>query len=217
MKSTFLMVLGGALVAMTVAAGIVHGRWTNRWGHRPNIESAGIRLEQLPMDIGDWHSDQNDALDPVVAGLLQCAGSVNRVYENQKSGDKVSVAVLLGPSGPIAVHTPEICYSSIDYQIAQDRSRWTMAEADQPGDEFWDLRMQGNDVAASPIRVLYGWTKEKFWNATENPRFSYGGSSYLYKLQLAGPIPIEDQKRDVCREFLAAFLPILRKHMIEPQ
>ena len=56
MKSTFLMVLGGALVAMTVAAGIVHGRWTNRWGHRPDILSASERLEKLPLVIGDWQA-----------------------------------------------------------------------------------------------------------------------------------------------------------------
>lgn len=217
MKLTSLISLGTALVAMTVVVGIVHGRWTNRWGHRPDIKSAGIRLEQLPMTIGDWQSKTNDALDPGAASLLRCAGTVSRVYENGKTGDRISIAVLLGPSGPISVHTPEVCYSSQDYHISQDRTRWTLADADQSGDELWDLRMEGNDISAAPFRVLYGWTNNKLWHATENPRFSFGGSSYLYKLQLAGPIPTEEQKRDVCREFLTEFLPILRKHMLDSQ
>ena len=217
MKLNYLMALGGALVAMTVAVGIVHGRWTNRWGHRPDIVSASERLGNLPLVIGDWQAKKNDPLDPAVARMLQCAGSANRVYENARTGDRVAVAVLLGPSGPIAVHTPEICYSSRDYRIAQDRKRWKVVEADEPGDEFWDLRMKGKDVSAAPFRVLYGWTKEKYWNASANPRFSYGGSPYLYKLQLAGPVPEEGQSNDPCREFLAAFLPVLRKHMIDPR
>jgi hypothetical protein len=217
MKFTTLLGLTGILVAITVAAGLVHGRWTNRWGHRPDIVSAAERLEQVPLIIGDWQAQGNQPLDPVAARLLQCAGSVNRRYVNEKTGDRIWVAVLLGPAGPIAVHTPEICYSSQNYHIAKDRDQWTVGEADQPADEFWDLRMQGNDVSAMPFRVLYGWTKEKHWKATENPRFSYGGSHYLYKLQLSGPNPSEDQSRDACRDFLTAFLPVLRKHMIDPQ
>lgn len=217
MKLTSLVVLGAALVAMTVAGGIVHGRWTNRWGHHADTKSAGVRLEQLPMTIGDWHSNGNDPLDPNVANLLQCAGSVNRIYENAKTGDRVSVAILLGPSGPIAVHTPEVCYSSQNYHIEHDRTRWRAIETDEPGDELWDLRMQGNDVSAQPFRVLYGWTATKYWGTPENPRYSFGGSSYLYKLQIAGPVPSDDQKRDVCREFLAVFLPVVRKYMVEPK
>lgn len=217
MKLTSLLLIGVALVATTVTAGFVHGRWTNRWGHRPNIISAGERLEKLPLVIGNWQSKGDSPLDPVAARLLQCAGSINRVYENAKTGDHVAVAVLLGPSGPIAVHTPEICYSSQNYQISHDRRPWMVNDPDQPEDEFWDLRMQGKDLEAPPFRVLYGWTNEKKWNATVNPRYKYGGSSYLYKLQLAGSIPVEGQDYDTCREFLVEFLPVLRNHMLDPQ
>jgi hypothetical protein len=198
-----------------MAVGIVHGRWTNRWGYRADIVSAGARLEQLPLVIGDWSANANVPLDPPTARLLQCTGTVNRVYVNSKTGDRVSIAVLMGPSGPISVHTPEVCYSSRDYHVAQDRVTWKVGEGDNLKDEFWELRMVGND--ATPLRVLYGWTNEKQWEATANPRFAYGGSQYVYKLQLAGPFPGEDQKRDVCREFLAEFLPILRKYMIDCQ
>jgi hypothetical protein len=215
MKLISLMLLSSAVVAMTVGAGVMHGRWTNRWGHRPDILSASVRLEQLPMAIGEWQAKDDDPMDPATERLLQCAGKVNRVYENDRTGERVSVAVLLGPAGPIAVHTPEVCYSSQNYRVESDRRRWQVNDAVQPGDEFWDLRMQSNDVSAAPFRVLYGWTLDKQWHATENPRFTFGGSSYLYKLQLAGPVPGEDQKADACRDFLDAFLPVLRKHMIE--
>lgn len=217
MKLFTLLALGSALIATTVAVGLVHGRWTNRWGERPDILSASVRLEKLPLKVGDWESKGNIPLDPETVRILQCSGSVNRIYEHAKTGERVSVAVLLGPFGPISVHTPEICYSSQNYHIAQERSRWAASESAESEDEFWDVSMQGNDVSSAPFRVLYGWTNDKTWHAAQNPRFSYGGSPFLYKLQLAAPMTAEGQQHDVCRDFLTEFLPVLRQYLIDPQ
>jgi Protein of unknown function (DUF3485) len=205
------------LVALTIAVGYVHGRLTNRWGLRPDVQNAGKRLRQTPLDIGDWRAPGDTELDPQVQQILQTSGSLNRVYENKRTGDRVSIAVLLGPAGPIAVHTPEVCYSSQNFQVQDDRKSLTLASVEEHKDELWELGLQAKDVSASNLRVLYGWTNNRFWNASENPRFLYGGSPFLYKLQLAGPPSLEGQKRDICKEFLGEFLPVLRKYMIEVQ
>lgn len=217
MKSTSLYGMSGCLVALTLLVGIVHGRLTGRWGPRPDVASAAERLKQVPQTFGDWEMQREPPLDPAVARILQCSGSLYRVYQNVKTGDVVSFFVILGPHGPTAVHTPEICYSAKDYKITQARTRWTLDNSQEPRDEFWDLRLQANDVSASGLRSLYGWTNTQHWQATENPRFKFGGSPYLYKLQVTGPLPTEDQERDICREFLTALLPELRKQMLAPQ
>ncbi len=217
MKSLSFYGMCGCLIALTLLVGVVSGRMSGRWGPRPDVVSAGKRLKLVPQTIGDWEVKRDSDLEPDVVRMLQCNGSMSRAYQNVKTGDVVSLFVILGPPGPTSVHTPEICYSSKDYKITQDRTRWKLSDSQEPLDEFWDLRLEANDVAASGIRTLYGWTNTKHWQATDSPRFSFGGSPYLYKLQISGPLPAEDEKHDVCREFLTAFLPALRKQMLEPQ
>jgi hypothetical protein len=217
MKSVSLYGIGGCLVALTLLVGIVQGRLTGRWGPRPDVASAAERLKLLPQTLGDWEMQRENPLDPAAARILQCHGSLCRVYQNVKTGDLISFFVILGPHGPTAVHTPEICYSSKDYKITQARTRWTLEESKEPLDEFWDLRLEANDVSASGLRSLYAWTNTQHWQATENPRFKFGGSPYLYKLQLTGPLPTEGQEGDVCRDFLTSLLPALRKQMLAPR
>jgi hypothetical protein len=210
MKSYILALSAGGLTAVSLLVGVVHGRLTNRWGPQPDMEEASRRLESMPEDIEGWHCDPHSPpLDERVKEMLQCQGSLNRVYENVKTGQTVSVVVLLGPAGPISVHTPEICYSSQDYQIASDRVAYTI-DSQQ---DLWDLRLKAKEGGA-PLRVLYAWTNDGNWDATANPRFAFGGRPLLYKIQLAGPVPNETSDQDACRDFLDAFLPVLRKHLI---
>lgn len=209
MKNFTLAIIAVGLIGISAVVGVVHGRLTNRWGPQPDMLDAARRLEAMPADIEGWKAVDHE-LDPRVAEMLQCKGYVNRVYENVKTGQKVSVVVLLGPAGPIAVHTPEVCYSSQDYSIATDRTGFKVDDRQ----DLWDLRLKSNRPGAAPLRVLYGWTNDGNWHANDNPRFAYGGRPLLYKIQLAGPEPVGDN--DACQEFLAAFLPVLRKHLLSP-
>jgi hypothetical protein len=211
MKSFSTALVGIALLVATCVVGAVHGQLTNRWGPQPDLVAAGTLLEKMPQEIAGWVATSELPLEDNVVEMLQCKGSVSRVYEHPQTGERISVAVLLGPSGPIAVHTPEICYSSKDFRITSDRHRWSVSDTE----ELWDLRLKSNDAIGSPLRVLYGWTNDRYWHATKYPRFAYGGRPLLYKIQLAGPVPIEG-KRDAMKEFLAAFLPVLREHLIDP-
>ena len=211
MKPFSAVLIGIGLIAASLLVGVVHGRLTNRWGMQPDMKEAGRRLESLPEELDGWECTTHD-LDERVSEMLQCQGSVNRVYHNTKTGETVSVVVLLGPAGPISVHTPEICYSSQDYRITSDRVKTPINDQES----LWDLRLKSNHRDASQLRVMYGWTNDGNWNATGDPRFAYGGRPLLYKIQLAGPVPNEKTDQDACRDFLKAFLPALRKHLLIP-
>jgi len=214
MKKSWFYCVSCCLVALTLMFGVVHARLTGRWGPRPDAIAAGQRLNLVPKIIGDWQVTRENALDPDVVRLLQCQGSLSRIYENVKTGDVISVAVILGPPGPISVHTPEICYSSQNYKVSQDRIRWTAQELT---DEFWEVQLESNDVSAPGLRAIYGWTNSKNWQAAENPRFTFGRSPYLYKLQIASALSSKDRPHDECREFLAVFVPALRDHLLDSQ
>ena len=48
-------------------------------------------------------------MDEVAQEMLQSAGTVSRVYMNRRTGQRVDMFVIVGPSGPTAEHTPEVC------------------------------------------------------------------------------------------------------------
>jgi hypothetical protein len=208
MKSYFVALIAGGLILSSTLVGIVHGRLTNRWGVQPDMKEAARRLENTPLEVEGWQLVSEAELGQTVVEMLQCKGSLNRVYKSVKTGDYVSFVVLLGPPGPIAVHTPEICYSSRDYRIEKDRSAWLANDTDQ----LWDLGLKAKNEREAPLRVLYGWTSDGEWKATDDPRFAFAGQPMLYKIQLAGP-PAKGEGQDACKDFLTAFLPLLRKHV----
>ena len=118
---------------------------------------------------------------------------------------------MLGPPGPISVHTPEVCYSSRDYDIKEERKRVKIFGTEDKPDEFWGLTMRNKDVNADILRVYFGWANAGHWTAPKEPRITYGGQSKLFKMQLAATLPpdVDLEKNDVCLKFLQAVVPVV--------
>jgi hypothetical protein len=197
------------VAGLTAAAGAADGFLRNRWQKPPDLLAAASRLQQVPERFGGWELESSEKLDPEVARMLQCAGYINRIYIHRGTGDRVHVALLVGPPGPISVHTPEICYSSRDYERVQDHQRLRIRE-DQPDEAFWAMSFRSPDLKLNELRVVYAFTTGGAWSAPDHPRFLFGGRPLLYKLQLAGYLgPGADPDNDPCRHFLKDFLPVL--------
>ena len=207
------------LVVGTLAAGWMHDNMTDRWGPKTSLSTAAQRLTRpLPDRLGNWQLRRENEISDDVTRVLQCPAYVSRVYEHAETGDIVSVALLLGPSGPIAVHTPEVCYSSRDYSIASERKETPIVDGDGNSHTFWEVTVQSKEIDSSSLRVFYGWTRGTGWEAARSPRFAYGGAPYLYKLQLScdvqrGAAPTDF---DPCDDFLSQFLPQIRSRLIDP-
>jgi hypothetical protein len=217
MKHILSLIGIAALVAATLGAGWVHGRMTNRWGIHPDSNLAAARLRQpLPDRVGQWKLVREAELESEVIRMLQCPASISRVYEHGQTGDVVSVAVLLGPPGPISVHTPEICYSSHDYAITKEREKTSLTDAASHEHSLWEVRMKSNRIDGAQLRVLYGWTTGERWLAAEYPRFGYGGVAHLYKLQLASNSSVTDSLEDFdpAKDFLGQFVAQLQGRIV---
>jgi hypothetical protein len=206
------------LLAATFGAGALHGRLSGRWGVEATAQSAAEKLTpDFPVAFGNWQQVSEVPLGDEVVRVLQCPAYISRTYKHQQTGDLATVAVLLGPPGPISVHTPEICYSSRDFSISGERRKVTVHAPEGVEQAFWELPLTKNNVHASPLRVLYGWSAGKNWEAARYPRFGYGGLSHLYKLQVAvtANAATKPSEFDAGRDFLKAFLVQLRPRLIE--
>ena len=218
MKPTAFLLAGIAALVVTLVSGTIHGRFTNRWGTPPDLEAAGRRVESLPETFGDWRLTSEEDLDENAVRLLQCSGYIHRIYHNIKkpSLPQIQVAVLVGPAGPISVHTPEICYSSRDYTIAQKRRHLNISLAGESGEHvLWGMSMSPNNLAKRTLRVCYGWSTGGAWQAPEHPRFQYGGQPLLYKIQIASEVApgSSSDESESCTSFLRAFLPVLDQRL----
>ncbi len=202
--------LAGVLLSLAfiILGGVVHGHLSNRWGTPTNVESLGEKLKEVPAEIGPWISAGDQEMGKTALTLLECKGYLNRTYVHRTTGESVTVAVMFGPKGPIAVHTPEICYSSRDVTAIGKRESRDFA-FDGSDSRLWKLRFSKNDVAKSKLNVTYGWSDGGPWYAAEAPRF--WRTDYLYKIQTASPST--SSAEDSTDGFLKVFLPELRKVM----
>lgn len=195
-------------IGITVATGVVCGRVSQRWGPVPDMVAAANHLKSLPAQIGSWHLVGEEMMPATTIRTLSCAGYVNRKYVDRHSGDTVSLAIIVGPTGPISVHTPEICYSSQAYSIEEPRRRVQLAVAGANDDSFWCTTFRSKNAMAEQLRVYYGWCADRKWTAAESPRFNFAGQPLLFKLQIASLVPPGEKEaaKDPCRVFLQELL-----------
>ena len=90
--------------------------------------------------------------------------------------------------------------------------------ADGTDDELWTLDYRASNIRGDLLRMYYGWSTGDRWSAAEDPRFLFASQPYLYKIQLSCNLPAaaSGQSSDPCRKFLEDFLPVARKHLVEP-
>ncbi|PHR95882.1 MAG: hypothetical protein COA78_29435 [Blastopirellula sp.] len=204
------------VVSLTILSGVVYERTSRYDETSQRANEAAQKLNELPEIIGAWRLDTQKPLDETAERILQCNGYLNNTYVNDTTGQFVHVAVLLGPTGPISVHTPEICYSSRDYDISEDRNAISISEKENGGHTLWSLDLLKKDLQASKLRVYYAWSFGEKWEATEEPRYYYAGKPFLYKIQLACSVPAveSEDEIDAGQEFLKQFLPALQKQLV---
>jgi len=102
--------------AIVIAAGIVHGFWTDRWGVTEAVAAAAASLDRVPRSIGDW---QAESLDGDQTGAPELAGQLYLRYVNRKTRDSVSIALVCGRPGPVCIHTPDVCYAGSGHTLGK--------------------------------------------------------------------------------------------------
>jgi hypothetical protein len=198
-------------VALVLIAGLVHGFWTDRWHTNKAVEAAVANLNRVPRVVGDWKAEpmKGDLSDKDIPGQL----FLN--YVNQKTGDSITVALVCGRPGPVAIHTPDVCYPASGFKVGRK------LPYSPPG--FKDAHFFTTEVAHSSAadqkhqRIFWSWFAAGRWEAPENPRLTFTRRfPVLYKLyvlrEMVADVPIE---QDPCVEFLRQILPELEK-ALEP-
>ncbi len=197
-----------AVVVLSVTSGVAYGLLDGRWIAQPDVEAASSKLHQVPAQFGDWVLLEERELEENVQQMLRCFGYTHRVYQNSRTGSQVIVAVLFGPRGPIAVHTPEVCYSGQGVQAAGNRRHVQVGSGED--NSLWQLTFLDKVDQQPTLEVHYGWSDGGHWQAAEQPRLWF--TDRLYKIQVAGPATPpghESESLQFLELYLAQLKPLL--------
>lgn len=206
-------------VAITLVGGVLHGHYVQRWNKPEELSTAALNLAAIPREIGKWKAVEDLPIDAATLKILDHPSTVSRRYVNQDTGESIQCAILVGRPGPIAVHTPEICFSSRDYEVQKARSEAAIDDGANHHHTFWRTDFSSRNALADGLRVYYAWSTGDVWKASPSPRFEFGGAPLLYKCQLAtnvSPTTAGDRP-DPGGRFLEAFVksawppPAIRK------
>ena len=206
----------GVGLALLLGAGVASGLWSGRWGASPSVEAAAARLDQIPMTIGDWEGEARE-VSVEDYRRFDFAGMASRQYVNRRTGDQVTLSLVTGPPGPICVHTPEICYPGVGYEIVADRAPRSLELGSGEPARFWDLRVgKPSQGSAEALSIYYAWSADGAWRAPEGePRLVYGAEPYLYKMYVIQGVESADAPAPANEEFLQALIPVLRESLFE--
>ncbi len=178
MPKGLLIALAAGLV---VVVAVLEGKNSNRWGSSEDGLAAAARLERIPGEFGDWSSTEAP-LDPKILKVAEAVGCVSRIYTNRKTGERIDVLLLSGPSGPIGAHTPDVCYGGLGYGICGREQRKSLTLETGQAVSLWDARFEKKATGDEPLRVLWAWGVDGDWEATANPRRDFALQGSLYKL-----------------------------------
>ncbi|MDR2642474.1 MAG: EpsI family protein [Planctomycetaceae bacterium] len=202
------------LSAVTIYTGVKTARWSSFSG----ISEAKNKLKELPYTIGDWVAEGESELSELDVKALQIQdGYISRLYKNTKTQSAVYITLMVGKTGIIVVHSPEICFGGRDYK-KDDKGRvsvkfpildFTSKATDE--NTLWKVKFINNSARGGIITFYYGVSVGNVWVADDNPRFKFSGFRYAYKIQVQAA---ENEQNDVAHEFLSDCLPTIRNYIL---
>jgi hypothetical protein len=216
------IVFGILLTAgLTIASGLLQGSLCNRWGASEEQRRVGAKLEECPTEVPHWNCQKEKMpLEQVAIDQLIPYGYFQRQYVSQDGGDAITVTVMVGPSGTLSVHTPEVCFSGLNFDKSEERKKIEIPGLSD-GDTIWRVAMRSKKVDGNVVESYYAWSKGDRWVAEESPRYKLAIRPYIYKIQLHHLATAEvsgkaNSAADPSMRFLMDLLPVLEKYLEKP-
>ena len=205
------------IAAITFGITVYSGTLWGRWGTSRGLNEAREALKSLPMEIGDWQAEKEGELDNKSITLLRIQDSyLFRTYRHKETQAFVRITLMVGPTGKITAHTPEICFGGKDYKKESARTPVTfgvLSDVGEIADTFWQIDFVGRSLETSN-RISFYWAVSAgdVWSAVEKPRSTFQKYRYVYKIQIEAYSGIGDEGDNV-KKFLEECLPTIHEHM----
>ena len=195
--------------------GAAQGWMTYRWTANTAVADAVSRLDQIPMQVGDWTATDLRLTDNEVR-VGRIDGYIKRAYVNQATGAQVHLLLMCGQAGPIALHPPTVCFSGQGYRVVGRQTQTSIADGNSTSVQQYEFHQAdfGNAAIddATLTRLYWAWSTDGAWESAANPRVDYAGEAVLFKLYVSEQwLPTGDTKDTGSgRLFMEQMLPVIR-------
>jgi hypothetical protein len=193
MRAFFLLLTA---LAVVISAGLVHGFWIDRWQISTDLDDAAALLDRVGMDLDPWHAEAVE-LDPRAVRVSGASRYVMRRYTHRTARTSASVLLMCGRSGPMSVHTPDICYQGSGFEVLGAPARYTVpAGPSSAAAAFWTAKFRKRDAAVPMyLRIYWSWkVPGGTWVAPDSARVTFGRPPALYKLYVIREMPAPDER-----------------------
>lgn len=208
------LVLAVALLAASGAA-----RAWQSWGVNEALRQgrqSPFSLDTLPMTLGDWHGEARE-LDPEIARQTGCTDHIFRSYRNAKTGSRVDLILLYGPSLEVVKHSPMICYPDSGFSYtAMPEPRTVKAGQDRfPFSSMVFAKADGTHPVHEEVYYTWGQAhpdqpgRPLDWSPDVGSWKRLARVPGLYKVHLQRDVsPVERREfGNPCEAFLAELMP----------
>lgn len=141
-------------------------------------------LKDLPMQMGPWMG-RDEFVDEQVIRTTGSTDSIFRSYQNQVTGQRVSLLVLFGPCTEMYGHTPEVCYPATGYTQVKD----AIPRVVESGGSSWPFRelvyAKGEGGQAEVQDVFYTWRYSGKWTPKPSTYQEFERMPSMFKVQAA--------------------------------
>lgn len=199
---------------LVIASLVVPALWSGPRHDPALLEETSGRVAQVPFEAGDWLG-KGVHFDPEEFKQAGAIGYWARQYTHRQQS--VTVLLMCGKAGRMAVHTPEFCYQGLGYEIVDAPRKADFVLAGGEKAEFWTARFNKPLGVSNDLRLFWAWNDGNGWQAPSSPRWQFRRAPYLYKLYIVHATSAQQQLKDEPgTEFLPRFLPVADKVLLAP-
>ncbi len=215
---------------LLIVGGVVHGMLTGRW-EASDLSGVAARVHQVPLQINDWVCIEEGAISDAELKMAELHSYVMRHYRNQRTGAIVTMLLMCGPTGPVAVHPPTACYAGQGYEQIGDLTlhrvvprQQTAESQSSPGTTMIDSLMTAQfrkpgRRSLQKARIFWSWSTSGVWKTPPSSRLEFAGSPLLFKLYVTQDahdlLPLDGTTPP--EEFLRELLPVLRQSVFSSE
>lgn len=206
-----------SICVLILACGYGQGVLTNRWSMSSQLKEAIARIERVPSRLGEWVG-KDWKMDPRMQTMGGVEGYIDRRFTNGRDPTAITVFLVTGRSGPISVHTPDLCYQGIGYVMEAEPVRKELSVGTQSQKvEYFVAKFSKPDAAlVSRLKILWTWLGDRGWQAPTNVRAEYMGRPSLYKLYVIQELTRSESESDgaILEQFLQQLFPVLDQALL---
>jgi len=212
------------IVSTFLTTYVVGSNW-GWWGPmRSAMQKAAVAIKNTPKNFGNWEAATDDEkLDEASVEQLELMDYVVRRYTNKITNETVALIFMIGPTGRLTVHTPQICFGGRNFKMDSLPIPVSFAfesndnSSENSKDTFSKIVFKNQSVSGGAKLFYYGVSSGQNWiPITGSSRSDLQNIRFLYKIQVEAFVQ-EDQsgENDVIARFLQDFLPLIRPELLD--